>query len=179
MRTTSIAFLWFSSTLGFVNPRCYQHASVSCFATTLDDAKTARTDGLLEVMSTSTLAREWANTFGFGDHERAFYALFEGIRKEIPLGLKGKPFVLRETQIKEALGVSFQRFFTVMDLEKALQEEFLWAGRGTTDNRKAWEVRCHRSLHYHQVLCSLSFVLTKVSHTHTDVHTCKSKRGNL
>jgi hypothetical protein len=78
--------------------------------------------------------------FGLGKMEMCFYALFEGIRRNVPLGLRSKPFVLRDIEVKEALGQSFGGFFTYNDLENAVNDDFLDAGRGTTDNRKGWKV---------------------------------------
>ena len=56
------------------------------------------------------------------------------IKKDIPIGLRGKPFVLRGDQVEKAIGASFGGFFTFNDLEKAMNDDFLDAGRGTTDN---------------------------------------------
>lgn len=107
-----------------------------------EESKVADTDALLESMASSeAAAQEWADMFGLGEAEKGFYALFEGIRKEIPIGLRGKPFVLRKKDVEKAVGgTSFQGFFTYKDLEKAVNDDFLDAGRGTTDNRKGWKV---------------------------------------
>ena len=53
------------------------------------------------------------------------------------------PFVLRHNEIQQALGQETQwpGFFRVTDLEKALDDDFLDAARGSTDNRKGWQVR--------------------------------------
>ena len=147
-RLLLVAFLFNPFASGFVitsNSAKPWFSGVRRFAT-LDDttAKVAATDALLETMSSSASpaasAQQWADMFGLGESERAFYALFDGIRKEIPIGLRGKPFVLREDQIKDAVGVSFGGFFNFEDLEKAVNDDFLDAGRGTTDNRKGWKV---------------------------------------
>lgn len=79
--------------------------------------------------------------FGLGEAEKGFYALFEGIKKNVPIGLKGKPFYLKAEQVEKAMGKSFAGFFTYEDLETAVNDDFLDAGRGTTDNRKGWKVR--------------------------------------
>jgi hypothetical protein len=145
-----VAVLFIPLSSGFVIPSnnsAKPWLSVVRRLATLDDTTThgvAATDALLETMSSSASpaasAQQWADMFGLGESERAFYALFDGIRKEIPIGLRGKPFVLRENQIKDAVGVSFGGFFNFEDLEKAVNDDFLDAGRGTTDNRKGWKV---------------------------------------
>jgi hypothetical protein len=71
------------------------------------------------------------------------------------LGLKGHPFSLTREQIQAALlsqksqenttastKANWQlEFFTLQDLEKAVNDDFLDAARGSTDNRKGWKVR--------------------------------------
>jgi hypothetical protein len=42
---------------------------------------------------------------------------------------------------EELPSVSLQGFFTMQHLEKALEDDFLDAARGSTDNRKGWKVR--------------------------------------
>jgi hypothetical protein len=124
---------------GFVTPTPRRSWTVARFAT-IDEAKVAQTDALLETMSSSPAPQQWADMFGLGDSEKGFYALFEGIKKDIPIGLRGKPFVLKGDQVEKAIGASFGGFFTFNDLEKAVNDDFLDAGRGTTDNRKGWKV---------------------------------------
>ena len=91
-------------------------------------------------------ANEYAESFGLGPAEAAFYAYFTGIRKTsentVLLGLKGKPFVLRHDDIVHSIGQNsgWPGFFTDNDLEKAVNDDFLDAARGSTDNRKGWKI---------------------------------------
>ena len=88
-------------------------------------------------------AKDYADDFGLGETESAIYALFSAIRKaNIPLGLKGEPFVLRRDDILKAINQpnAFDHFFTLQDFAKAVQDDFLDAARGSTDNRKGWKV---------------------------------------
>lgn len=87
---------------------------------------------------------EYADMFGLGAPEATCFAIFSAIRSApIPLGLLGKPFVLRHDEITAALGQESQLpgFFTIEDLEKAVEDDFLDAARGSTDNRAGWKVR--------------------------------------
>jgi hypothetical protein len=87
-------------------------------------------------------ALEFADMFALTPAEAAFYSLFAAIREAVPLGLKGQPFVLRHAEIEKAMHQESQwpGFFTMKDLEKALSDDFLDAARGSTDNRKGWQV---------------------------------------
>ena len=143
MLQSLVTLLLATAAAGFVTPTATRR-SWTPFSATIDDTKVANTDALLESMSTSLDAQEWADMFGFGASERAFYALFDGIKKEIPIGLRGRPFVLRNDQVKKAVGSSFGGFFSFQDLEHAVNDDFLDAGRGTTDNRKGWKVSTGR-----------------------------------
>jgi hypothetical protein len=87
-------------------------------------------------------ANQFAEMFGLTTADAAFYALFSAIVKApAPLGLKGKPFVLRHDQVVEALhqDSAWPGFFTMTDLEKAVNDDFLDAALGSTDNRKGWK----------------------------------------
>jgi hypothetical protein len=75
----------------------------------------------------------------------ALYALFKAIRnvdqqskQERLLGLSGQPFVLRRAQVH--ILSSFPNFFTMKDLKEAVTNDFLDAARGSTDNRRPWQV---------------------------------------
>lgn len=107
---------------------------------------------------------KWANEFGFAEEgeeapEGAFYAIFRAIRQvdaetnnsdgggsnggEKLLGLSGTPFyvpgyVLAKAESKHKN--AFCDFFHFPHLAKALEEDFLDAQRGSTDNRKGWQV---------------------------------------
>lgn len=98
---------------------------------------------LSSISASSQKAEEWSDMFGFGEPEAAFYALFAGIRNSVPLGLKGAPFLLTHAQLQTALSANnkvFQGWFDMNDLEKAVNDDFLDADRGSTDNRKGWQV---------------------------------------
>lgn len=147
MRLSFVALLsiCLAPAAAFVAPGQHTSAcsiSSSLYATIEDQTnKVADTSALLESMKTSEGAQQWAEMFDLSDDDKRFYSLFEGIRKEILIGLKGKPFVLKKSDVEGAIGKSFEGFFTFDDLEKAVNDDFLDAGRGTTDNRKGWKVR--------------------------------------
>lgn len=106
--------------------------------------------------------KKWATEFGFAEEgeeapESAFYAIFRAIRQvdaktnnangssdgEKLLGLSGTPFyipgyILAKAESKHQN--AFCDFFHKMHLEKALEEDFLDAQRGSTNNRKGWQV---------------------------------------
>jgi hypothetical protein len=68
------------------------------------------------------------------------------MKQTLSLGLQGYPLVLRKATLEQVLmppenSVLFQNFFTMADLEKAVEDDFLDAARGSTDNRKGWKVR--------------------------------------
>jgi hypothetical protein len=93
-------------------------------------------------------ANDYVEMFGLTTADAAFYALFAAIIKEAPLGPKGEPFVLRHDQVVKALhqDSAWPGFFTIKDLEKAVNDDFLDAALGTTDNRKGWKVRSNTAL---------------------------------
>uniref|UniRef100_A0A7S3P829 Bifunctional lysine-specific demethylase and histidyl-hydroxylase n=1 Tax=Amphora coffeiformis TaxID=265554 RepID=A0A7S3P829_9STRA len=88
-----------------------------------------------------TEATEYSDMFGLGPPEAAFYALFKALR-DVPLGLKGQPILLRASQVSDALGqeTGWEEYFGMKDLEKAVTDDFLDAARGSTDNRKGWKI---------------------------------------
>jgi len=105
---------------------------------------------------------KWATEFGFAEEgeeapESAFYAIFRAIRQvdaktnnangssdgEKLFGLSGTPFyipgyVLAKAESKHQN--AFCDFFHFPHLAKALEEDFLDAQRGSTNNRKGWQV---------------------------------------
>ncbi|KAL7459211.1 hypothetical protein ACHAWC_011004 [Mediolabrus comicus] len=106
---------------------------------------------------------KWANEFGFAEEgeeaaEGAFYSIFRAIRHvdaetngvscesnngEKLLGLSGTPFYIPGYVLAKAEGKhknTFCDFFHFPHLAKALEEDFLDAQRGSTDNRKGWQV---------------------------------------
>ena len=108
-------------------------------------------------------AQQWSQDFGFSENDGVgeFYSLFRAIRQLNPLGLTGQPFVLRHDEL---VGLaSFAGYFTFDDLAQALQDDFLDAGRGSTDNRKGWKVRTLQTqTHTHPLgkTCAFFFILT-------------------
>lgn len=86
-------------------------------------------------------AEEYASQFDLQAPEASLYALMLAMR-DTPLGLHGSPFVLRNDAIQEQYGATeWPGFFTMEHLEAAVEEDFLDAARGSTDNRKGWQVR--------------------------------------
>ena len=93
------------------------------------------------------------------------FALLDAIKQTLGsdgvLGLSGYPLVLRKAEIERAMNMNlasdgesttpssstsstkttlFEKSFTMRDLEKALEDDFLDASRGSTDNRKGWAI---------------------------------------
>jgi hypothetical protein len=96
-------------------------------------------NAIREVGST---ALEWAGEDPESQKLTNFYALFGGIREN---GLS-TPFYITRDQLTSALHTnnimqSFAGFYTMDNLAQSLQEDFLDASRGSTDNRKGWKVR--------------------------------------
>ena len=87
-------------------------------------------------------ALEYADMFDLGTSDAALYAYFAAIRQVVPLNLQGKPFLLRRDQLEAAWqgDLQWQRCFTDQDLQKATEDDFLDAARGSTDNRQGWKV---------------------------------------
>lgn len=101
---------------------------------------------LSRIAESTPKSKEWAEMFDLTQESgAAFHALFSGIRSSAALGLKGKPFYLKSADILKAMGNAdgidaFDGFFTFQDLAKALEDDFLDAERGSTDNRQGWKV---------------------------------------
>lgn len=106
---------------------------------------------------------QWANEFGFAQEgekkaEGNFYAIFRAIRgvehnllsdddsSEKLMGLSGTPFYIPASLLAKAEGNddndvgAFSKYFTFPHLATALEEDFLDAQVGSTDNRKGWQV---------------------------------------
>ncbi len=97
--------------------------------------------------STKEACQQWADQLGLDmtAPEVGFYALFTAVRQCATLGVRdGQPFCLRRKDVMKALDAHehsiFAGFFTFDDLAKAVQDDFLDAARGSTDNRKGWKV---------------------------------------
>lgn len=142
------ATVLFGTSQGF-SPTPFLAKKSSLLATlaspSVEAGNTAIVNDLLQSIAESQASSlEWTEMFGLAAREQAFYALFEGIRKSITLGLRGKPFVLSQADVVMALSLSepspFGGYFTFDDLAKAIEEDFLDAGRGSTDNRKGWKM---------------------------------------
>ncbi len=107
---------------------------------------------------------QWAKEFGFSDDdddsqtapEGSFFAIFRAIQKldssvescEKLLGLNGTPFYIPAKILAGKEGGqknAFSNYFHFRDLALALEEDFLDAQRGSTDNRKGWQVSLPRS----------------------------------
>lgn len=106
------------------------------------------------------LGREHAEMFGLDESENdeqlqtsaGMFALLDAIKKTLgadgALGLSGYPLVLRKAEMERAMAgeeesataTLFEKSFTMKDLEKALEDDFLDASRGSTDNRKGWAI---------------------------------------
>eukprot|EP00554_Chaetoceros_debilis_P007145 CAMPEP_0194075816 /NCGR_PEP_ID=MMETSP0149-20130528/2743_1 /TAXON_ID=122233 /ORGANISM="Chaetoceros debilis, Strain MM31A-1" /LENGTH=663 /DNA_ID=CAMNT_0038756401 /DNA_START=84 /DNA_END=2072 /DNA_ORIENTATION=- len=111
-------------------------------------------DILSRITNAAEESKQWADMFDLADESgAAFHALFSGIRSSANLGLKGKPFYLKSSDVLKAMAMGngndnedsnpkdgFSGFFTFEDLKKALEDDFLDADRGSTDNRKGWKV---------------------------------------
>jgi len=108
---------------------------------------------------------QWANEFGFAEKEEqtaegSFYAIFRAIGRmdaknnldsedssEKLLGLSGTPFYIPSSLLAKAESAysndgtnKFSNYFNFLHLATALEEDFLDAQVGSTDNRKGWQV---------------------------------------
>jgi hypothetical protein len=101
------------------------------------------------IQEASTESQKWAEEFDLVSESCAsFYALFSGIKSSAAFGLKGSPFYLKGEELSKIImnhneggvGNPFQNYFTFDDLAKALEDDFLDANRGSTDNRQGWKV---------------------------------------
>ena len=111
---------------------------------------------LSRIEEASNEAKQWAEDFDLVSEAGApFFALFSGIRSSAALGLKGSPFYLKGEDFRKVMGGDnggndvdgsdnsddpFNGYFTYDDLAKALEDDFLDANRGSTDNRQGWKV---------------------------------------
>jgi hypothetical protein len=99
---------------------------------------------LSRIQDASTESKQWAEDFDLvEDSGAAFHALFSGIKSSAALGLKGSPFYLKGEDVRKVMGGDddpFHGYFTFDDLANALEEDFLDANRGSTDNRQGWKV---------------------------------------
>ena len=111
---------------------------------------------LLKLLMTTSSNNQSLMNDSYGPVEVAAYQLFRSLRdlsSETPLlGMTGRPFVLRRSELESAWHhhqqqqqqtppPSFVNFFTMNDLQLALTDDFLDAARGSTDPRSGWKVR--------------------------------------
>ncbi|VEU37336.1 unnamed protein product [Pseudo-nitzschia multistriata] len=134
----------------------------------LTEKSEALAEGILKRMAETSagLGMEHAAMFGLDDDETdekngqertsaGLFALLNAIKTTLgdggSLGLNGHPLVLRRADLEAAMGLEpaspgsstatlFENAFTMADLEKALEDDFLDASRGSTDNRKGWAI---------------------------------------
>lgn len=158
-----VALVSLSSSSAYVNPpafvpsRCTTRANPSsivaapfCKTSLYATVEETTTDSGLDdnilsrISEAAEESKQWAEAFDLtSESGAAFYALFSGIRSSAALGLKGKPFHLKSKDVLKAIDSSegaFDGFFTFDDLAKALEDDFLDADRGSTDNRQGWKV---------------------------------------
>jgi len=110
------------------------------------------------------LGKDHAEMFGLDESDNeeeriqtsaGMFALLDAIKHTLGtdggLGLSGYPLVMRKDELERAMAVDgetsststpivFDKSFTMKDLEKALEDDFLDASRGSTDNRKGWSI---------------------------------------
>ena len=140
-------------------------ATVSSFKR--PDVVSLRSESLAEVIlgrikdQSAKLGKEHAEMFGLDESDKeeeklqtsaAMFALLDAIKHTLGadggLGLSGHPFVLRKAEIERVImedeesssTTIFEKFFTIGELKLALEDDFLDAQRGSTDNRKGWSV---------------------------------------
>ena len=131
--------------------------SVLSSSTSASSSSTS-TDGLLDttilnrITDATPASIQWGEDFDLPGSEVAFYALFGAIKSCTALGLKGRPFYLKQKDIVDAMKESsaaaaikisdspFANFFTYDDLATAVAEDFLDANRGSTNNAQGWKV---------------------------------------
>ena len=168
------------SSAGCVSRRgaCLQQRAV-CASGVEEEVSSLVGENVLGAMQTLRKeANEYADMFELTPSapNAAFYALFTAIKQHVQLGLKGEPFVLRHEQLCKALGqeTAWPGFFSMDDLEKAVNDDFLDASRGSTDNRKGWTVRTRRNS---QNACGtplydFSILNRPLNNTHTELYVC-------
>ena len=110
---------------------------------------------LERIESATPSAVQWGESFDQSSSEVAFYALFAGLKScDAALGLKGRPFYLKQADVVAAMNTDsgstsddndnvsspFAGFFTFEDLKTAVEDDFLDANRGSTNNAQGWKV---------------------------------------
>ncbi len=150
------------SQLFSATPEAATDSSASSFKR--PDVVSSRSEGMAEVLlgriqeQSSQLGRDHAEMFGLDESENdnenlqtsaGMFALLDAIKNTLGadggLGLSGYPLVLRKADVEKAMAadsdaIIFDKSFTMKDLEKAMDDDFLDAQRGSTDNRKGWAI---------------------------------------
>ena len=130
----------------------HQNVPHQRYAEAATTASSSATENLLDstilerIESATPSATQWGESFDLSPSEVAFYALFAGIKSCAALGLKGRPFYLKQADVVSAMKADddssspFAGFFTFDDLTTAVEEDFLDANRGSTNNAQGWKV---------------------------------------
>jgi len=124
------------------------YATIEQSSSTSGDVEGQLDENILgRIKEASAESKQWAEDFDLTSESGAvFHALFSGIKSSAALGLKGSPFYLKGEDVRNAMDSNdsnddpFNGFFTFDDLAKALEDDFLDATRGSTDNRQGWKV---------------------------------------
>jgi len=101
---------------------------------------------VLASLSPNTSSAAWTESYSPSDGSLyAFHALFRAIRKHAhrAMGWEGSPFLLGAKEVEGAIGQDlggFMKCFTYDDLEQALVDDFLDAGKGTADKNRGWKM---------------------------------------
>ncbi len=121
-----------------------ENSPASSSSTAADNIISSNDKIISGIKEASTESQKWAEEFDLASEScDSFYALFSGIKSSAALGLKGSPFYLKGDELSDGNGNGgnpFQNYFTFNDLAKALEDDFLDANRGSTDNRQGWKV---------------------------------------
>lgn len=86
---------------------------------------------------------EWARDFIHGEIEeeqeacRMLYSIFSSLSSPSMMGVNGQPLYIPVSDLPSPVT---KDYFSCTDLKLATQQEFLDAQRGSTDNRKGWQV---------------------------------------
>ena len=119
----------------------------------LETIAQTKTEILSQISQSIKEGQNWAKDFDLQDERgAAFYSLFSGIRScsSSVMGMNGIPFHLTDDDLSNVLkGIdekddneihTFKNYFTFNNLAQALEDDFLDATRGSTNNRKGWAV---------------------------------------
>ena len=137
----------FTSTHHVPHQRYAAEAATAASSSGASDTENLLDSTILDRIESATpSAAQWGESFDLSPSEVAFYALFAGIKSCTALGLKGQPFYLKQADVVSAMKADgdssspFAGFFTFDDLKTAVEEDFLDANRGSTNNAQGWKV---------------------------------------